>query len=1094
MIEQSNLQRKKNNFSFKLAAINVNSIAANQRRNLLLNFLNVENPDIVCLAETKLKSHHNVKFANYDIIRDDRDSVYGGGTAILIRRNIKYKRVQIVSNTTEQILETTIIKIEIRNDANLFIIAAYAKCGAQKEFIPNLENIFQKLKLNIDEAYYILAGDLNAKHTDWSNPNNNARGISLKKWITENEIKNKAKLYSTVLPSYPYGGSFLDVIIADARLDFKNVIDYTKIPNVSYDSDHNALVTEISLLTDEVFKLEDTENIITFNYREANWEKFKDELKKKLKSDIPNDRNLSMEEILKNLNDINSAIWSTMVETIPGIVHKNSMESYVNEKIKKLTKHKKKILTQLHRQQKSWPNVNDEAVIILRRLLADVRAALKVEYKLSINKYWHNKISKISYKDSATMFPQVNQIFRKKGLADIQSLKIPIESTQMLKDYNISTDSLNLDDKNNYIVSSTDKKLDIIGAFFANVNNTDKEENPRFSQLINSKVKDILKPGNDEDRPAPLVQFSTELKSDTPHGNDQLRAYFTNTLTLEQKFRKLNNKKSAGLDNIPNAVLRKLPLELIRIFAILFNNLLNMRVFPNIWKKAKVIAIQKKNKEGSNPLNYRPISLLPNIGKVYEMVINDAILKICIEKEVIPENQFGFRKNHSTVHAINKLVSDVCWALNDNKCVGACLIDLEKAFDSVWHEGLIFKLTKKGFPTHLTELIHSMITERSFITTLGRNTSSLEFKIKNGLQQGTVNSPILFNIYTSDVLKLFSSNTEHETNTIAFADDLILYYAHKWPSVIQNKLQDVFDRITLYYKSWKLKINANKCETILFRPDLAGANRNIRKHYKTFHLKENKNSELKIPHRNVVKYLGVYVDDRLKYNIHVENQLVKARKAFQIHKRLFYSKALISKIKIICYLLLIRPILTYGCPIWWNISASQAEKIRIFERKCLRSCLSMFRDPNSDYIKHYSNKMLYDKANVSRIDSFVIKLIRDHFVKVRYIPHNSLISGILYPNQNYFEHTLNTGYIPPEAFIYLDQEDLILDRNNIPLIYHVPRHKNIKKILYSSKINCVNDKNKIKYCISMPEKDKKSMHDKDLKKYWWIGCPPDPKA
>lgn len=296
------------------------------------------------------------------------------------------------------------------------------------------------------------------------------------------------------------------------------------------------------------------------------------------------------------------------------------------------------------------------------------------------------------------------------------------------------------------------------------------------------------------------------------------------------------------------------------------------------------------------------------------MVINDAILEVCAEKNIIPENQFGFRFKHSTIHAINKFTSDICWALNGKKCVGACLIDLEKAFDSIWHEGLLLKLIQKEFPKHIVEVIWSMISERSFVVTAGNQSSETEFSITNGLQQGTVNSPILFNIYTSYVLNLFNASAEYPIQSIAFADDLIIYHADTWPSRIQEKLQSMFEKINTYYKSWRLKVNTSKCETILIRPNLNYANNNVRKHYKTFAIKENKESEITIPHKECVKYLGIHIDEKLKFNAHIETQLKKARNAFFKHKRLFYSKYLNKKIKVICYQLLIRPIITYGCP------------------------------------------------------------------------------------------------------------------------------------------------------------------------------------
>ena len=105
------------------------------------------------------------------------------------------------------------------------------------------------------------------------------------------------------------------------------------------------------------------------------------------------------------------------------------------------------------------------------------------------------------------------------------------------------------------------------------------------------------------------------------------------------------------------------------------------------------------------------------------------------------------------MHAIAKLTSDLCWHLNNKKLVGACLIELQKAFDSVWIEGLIFKLINYTFEKNLILIIYSMINNRNFKIIKNGQQSSLSFIIENGLQQGAVSSPKLFNIYTVNLNK-----------------------------------------------------------------------------------------------------------------------------------------------------------------------------------------------------------------------------------------------------------------------------------------------------------------------------------------------------
>lgn len=169
----------KNLDNLKILSINVNSIIANQRRASLYQAIKKHNPDIVFISETKLNSSHVITFKDYNIVRNDRKNKEGGGTAIIIRKNIPYKKIDLSNTTTNQLLEHTILKIKIKSNSYLYLIAAYATCGSQKEFIPDLNNLFNQLKLDNENNFFILAGDLNAKHTSWLNQNNNPRGISL---------------------------------------------------------------------------------------------------------------------------------------------------------------------------------------------------------------------------------------------------------------------------------------------------------------------------------------------------------------------------------------------------------------------------------------------------------------------------------------------------------------------------------------------------------------------------------------------------------------------------------------------------------------------------------------------------------------------------------------------------------------------------------------------------------------------------------------------------------------------------------------------------------------------------------------------------
>lgn len=365
-----------------------------------------------------------------------------------------------------------------------------------------------------------------------------------------------------------------------------------------------------------------------------------------------------------------------------------------------------------------------------------------------------------------------------------------------------------------------------------------------------------------------------------------------------------------------------------------------------------------------------------------------------------------------------------------------------------------------------------MLNLKSFVVSNKNQNSTKKFTIVNGLQQGTVNSPILFNLFIYDLL-------EKIDNIIGFADDIIIYHPDNKISTINSNLQDYLKIIETYAINWKMKINFSKCETILFRPPVGRCNNDVRKNWKQFGLKSMDN--INIPNKCMVKYLGINIDKFLYFNKHIDIQISKARKAFFMHGYLFFSKYISHMVKILLYQTLIRPILTYGCQIWFNISPSSMEKLRVFERKCLRSCTSIFRSHSSDFTKYISNKKLYNAAKISRIDNFIIHLIRDHISRTFDCWENNLIMAPYYVSGDYIKSTLLNGYVPPEAFLYLDSEGFIQNEEGVPILFHIYRRANNKAI--QSKNLTVDNK---RFDTNFYLKDRNIIPNLNIQKYWWL--------
>ncbi|KAL6261894.1 hypothetical protein P5V15_006978 [Pogonomyrmex californicus] len=187
--------------------------------------------------------------------------------------------------------------------------------------------------------------------------------------------------------------------MADSRILFHNIRNDCDLENIPYDSDHDAVKFDISLDDENGLELEPVITKYKYNFRKTNWEKFTETLHGKITNNIPVNRNLSIEEIYQYLKESDVKILETIEQVVPRFMEKDSINPYINDKIHKLQKQKNKLLTRLHHFRRKWPAVNQLLLENLKEEINMVRADLKMEFSISINNYWNNKI-KNSYEYS----------------------------------------------------------------------------------------------------------------------------------------------------------------------------------------------------------------------------------------------------------------------------------------------------------------------------------------------------------------------------------------------------------------------------------------------------------------------------------------------------------------------------------------------------------------------------------------------------------------------------------------------------------------------------------------------------------------------
>ncbi|GBM54979.1 putative RNA-directed DNA polymerase from transposon BS [Araneus ventricosus] len=211
-------------------------------------------------------------------------------------------------------------------------------------------------------------------------------------------------------------------------------------------------------------------------------------------------------------------------------------------------------------------------------------------------------------------------------------------------------------------------------------------------------------------------------------------------------------------------MIQRMPIKsLIRLTQII-NGILKLKCFPNNWKLATIVPIIKPGKNPQDPNSYRPISLLTALSKIAEAIILNRI-EDTIDDQLIPY-QFGFRRNLSTVQQLLRLTEFVREGMDEGWDTGALFLDIAKAFDRVWTDGLLYKLIKLRIPGSIVRLMATYLRGRRFAVRVGNNLSS-ERAIAAGVVQGSKVEPKLFNIYVNDI----PSPRNCQTRLCLFADD-----------------------------------------------------------------------------------------------------------------------------------------------------------------------------------------------------------------------------------------------------------------------------------------------------------------------------------
>ncbi|KAK3090482.1 hypothetical protein FSP39_012209 [Pinctada imbricata] len=372
----------------------------------------------------------------------------------------------------------------------------------------------------------------------------------------------------------------------------------------------------------------------------------------------------------------------------------------------------------------------------------------------------------------------------------------------------------------------------------------------------------------------------------------------------------LDPKKACGPDSFSHILLRNTCFSIAFPLTEIFNRSIQTGTYPSQWKHAHVLPIFKKG-DKSVPNNYRPISLLSCIGKLFERVMFRHIYNHLHENDLLYDLQAGFRPGHSTVSQLIEIYHQICLAIDnrDFSCFTFC--DISKAFDRVWIKGLIHKLDKYGIKGQLLSWLSDYLTDRTQQVKL-KNSVSSQGIINSGVPQGSVLGPLLFLIYINDLPDGLKGLTR------LFADDTSNAHTSSDITQIQNDNNEDLKQIIKWAKSWLVDFNPHKTKIMIF------GSRN----YSDSTIDFNFDGQTIHPTKEHV-HLGITFSDDAKWSKHVDYIISRVSKQISVLRKLKYqlSRTFLSNI----YTTFIRPTFEYACEVWDNLTVYDSDRLEKFQ-------------------------------------------------------------------------------------------------------------------------------------------------------------------
>ena len=922
-----------NNFSdvISISSWNVNGLGQKHRDNLFLDHIKC---DIHILLETWKGESPDIKIPNYGSFskcrtRKKKARRNSGGIIVYFKNHLK-KGIEYLVNSTESKnrmwikLDKTFFSI----DKDLYICGIYIPPLNSPHYVNEYETLESEINLLSSKGHILLMGDLNSRTSanpdfilyDGNNenicnllPENYKSDYFMPRKSQDKILNSQGKelldlcvsaqlrilngrfigdLLGNITCLNQRGNSIVDYAVASESL--LSSVKYFTVKNPNHFSDHNQLVTHLKC----GFKLESAQNKYMKQQYSLKWTKV---------SKILLEKELSEKYIYESISGFQTTDFENSKQ---GVNLANDMISNIYLDLSKKCMRTNYFKKKKNKRKTLW---SDSEFLSLRSTVNELSKKIKLSPFDQLIKsnflYYAKKFKKL------TKFKK--REYKKTILNKISNLS-PKESKEFWKllrsidgKYEIHDDHLGFD-------------LNSLAEHFRSQGNPEKIDT-NFEKHISEKIS--LKEKNlkvqNTDQPITISEIKEIIK-------------------------KLKKGKSSGPDLICYEIIKYSSSVMLTSLAKIFNLILETSFYPDNWNKSFIIPLFKGGDQ-TDPSNYRGISLMNCLSKIFNSVINNRLL--IIFKNKINPSQFGFTRNSRTTDSLFILKTLINKYVNSEKQkIFGCFVDLKKAFDSVWRLGLLYKIIKEQtIGIKLYNVIKGMYMHTEASVKSNENLSNY-VQINRGVKQGDSLSPTLFNLYINDLPDIFDKNCcpialeNMSINCLMFADDLLLL------SETPEGLQKSLDNLNQYCRNWQLSVNVKKTKVIIFQQ------KNIPYTKSDFFI-----NGKRIDKVLNYKYLGNIIESSGKFHAcHSELSKKGIKVLFSMFKYLNPIENLSLKIFKKLFDALIKPILTYNAEIWY---------LDFYEKIIKASQRAKSKNANFDILT------LIDSSNIEKVNLKFCKFV-----------------------------------------------------------------------------------------------------------------------